>query len=104
MAGSAEVVKFFSEVSTAVSKNPGFVADVGAILEFKVRGLPAPWFIDLKHGAGRVFQGTDGAAAHKADCTVEYASIADFNSINSGKLNLKVAIMTVRAHDPCVAS
>jgi 3-hydroxyacyl-CoA dehydrogenase/3a,7a,12a-trihydroxy-5b-cholest-24-enoyl-CoA hydratase len=51
----------FAAVTDRFAKNPGLAAEVGALLQFKVKSPDSQWVVDLRSGA-TIKEGTDAAA------------------------------------------
>ena len=80
----------FEEMGKKLIENPGTVAGMNAVYQFKVTGDGGgDWYADLK-----VVPPMVAAGAHaSANCTITVAS-ADFVAIKTGKLSGQMAFMT----------
>jgi putative sterol carrier protein len=80
----------FDEMKAKMTANPGSVAGINAIYQFKVTGdNGGEWYVDLTTGAPTIEAGTKAGA----NCTITVAA-QDFIDIKSGKLNGQMAFMT----------
>jgi 3-hydroxyacyl-CoA dehydrogenase/3a,7a,12a-trihydroxy-5b-cholest-24-enoyl-CoA hydratase len=65
--GTAKAPAIFAALGERLAKNPGWVKEVSAVVQFVVTGPDGAWTADLKNGSGSVKQGTDP----KADVTLK---------------------------------
>ena len=75
----AKAQAIFAALGDRIAKTPGLVAEVAAVLKFKVTQPDAVWTVDLKNGAGAV---TSGEA--QADATLTLSD-EDLESIARGE-------------------
>ena len=59
----AKAKAIFAALGDRIAKTPGLVAEVSAVLKFKVTSPDAVWTVDLKHGPGQVTEGDAPADA-----------------------------------------
>lgn len=92
-AGSSKSAAVFQQLGQAIqAKGAALVSSVKCVYQFDITtasGAVESWTVDLKNGAGSVYQ---GAAKDKADCTLLLQE-DDFVGIFTGKTNAQQAFM-----------
>jgi 3-hydroxyacyl-CoA dehydrogenase/3a,7a,12a-trihydroxy-5b-cholest-24-enoyl-CoA hydratase len=78
--GRAALPELMDKLSTVVRANPGWVKEVGAVIQLNLTEPNSAWVIDLKNGSGMVREGT----FDKADCVLALSE-GDFYGLTGGQ-------------------